>query len=248
MSKKPLRIIPVSMDSKWADAEANCQAIESRIKSDEIAEGSVFVFPELTLTGFVLDEPEKSALALDAEVIQKIKALAKAQKCAIVFGFIEQNLSQPTRPYNALLMVGPEGQVLAHYRKNHLFTLGQPCEAYLYSPGPSLVVTEFQGWRLGFAICFDLRFPEMYQHYRKMGVEAIILPACWVDGPHKEYQFKTLSSAQAILSHAYFVSVNRSGEDKSFKYSGSHYAFASTGESLTLDVRGAYLLSPRTKS
>lgn len=244
-----LKIIPVSLDIEWRNAEANAKKIHDHVegffkKNATIDPTScVFVFPELTLHGFVLLNPDSLAIEWTDPVLLDLQKCARTYRCNLVVGGIEENIADPKKPYNALWTIDSEGKILSHYRKQNLFTQGNPSEADLYQAGSSVTVAEIQGWKLGFGICFDLRFPEVFQHYRRMGVDATILPACWVDGPTKEDQFQVLSAGQAVLSQAYFISVNRAGEDPHFKYTGSHYAFAPTGQPVSLEPQGYYSLT-----
>lgn len=246
MENKELRIIPITLDLQWKNIPANIRAISDQVEARKRQLGDsppIFVFPELTLCGFVLDHPEGLALEIESEPIREVREIAARNGCYIVFGWIEKNPEDAQRPFNTLLMVGPDRKILAHYRKSHLFTQGSPSEIDLYTSGTGPITTKVAGWTIGFGICFDLRFPDLFQSYRRMGVDLILASACWVDGPTKEDQFRALSAGQAVLTQAYFVSVNRSGMDPQFKFSGSHYAFAPTGQLLEMSPGGAYRLN-----
>lgn len=244
MSRDQLVVVPMSVDLHWKNMDANIQSIADQIARNKIKSDSkpIYVFPELTLSGFVLDHPEEIAVDLNSDSVEKVKAIAAQHQCFIVFGFIENNPTDPKRPWNTLALVGPNQEVLSTYRKNHLFTLGQPSERDLYSPGSGPSMIQIDGWSVGFGICFDLRFPDLFQEYRKKQVDLILVSACWVDGPTKEDQFRTLAAGQSVLSQAYVVAVNRAGADPKYQYSGSHYAFAPTGKAVELEKNRFYQL------
>jgi len=223
------------MDLAWKDPAENIRRMSTEIRSRLAAHPGVdprsllFVFPELTLTGFVTGDPRTSALSRDSREVQAVLALARELGTAIVFGFPEP---AGDRVRNTLLFAGPGGDVVASFQKLHLFTQGKPSEAETYECGDQPVMTEYRGWKLGFGVCFDLRFPELFQNYAAQDVELIVLPACWVGGPTKSDQFQTLSRAHAILCRSFFAAVNRTGRDPNFSYEGEALVYGPRGEVL----------------
>jgi omega-amidase len=159
--------------------------------------------------------------------------LAREFQTAIVFGFPEK---QNGAPWNTLIFVDPTGRELGDYQKIHLFTAGSPSEHSTYEAGTSGVMIEFQGWKIAFGICFDLRFPQLFQAYARENVDLVILPACWVGGPGKSHQFQTLSAAHAIAGQYYFLSVNRSGSDPHFPYEGEALLYNPRGVKIEGDA------------
>lgn len=231
-SRRSLRIVPAPIELAWNDPAENLRRIEAELdrglSGASEPESQLFVFPELTLTGFVTESPRE--LLLDGPEVSALRKLASSRKTALAAGFPERNPAAPGRPFNALVLVDAEGEVRAHYRKLHLFTFGAKPETASYSAGSGGVLCEHRGWKLGLSLCFDLRFPALFQVYAREKADAILLPSCWVDGPHKSRQFELLSAAQAVLTQAYFVSVNRSGADPQFKYDGRAYVHGPFGE------------------
>jgi omega-amidase len=239
MSKSDLFLEPVALNLVWKDPQANVKAMRAEIaqrlqKSPEVSsQDRIFVFPELTLTGFVTTDPGSSALHREDQAIQSVHDLAKEFKTAIVFGFPERQEGPRAHvPWNTLIFVDPSGEELADYQKIHLFTAGSPSEHTTYEAGTSGVIVEYRGWKIAFGICFDLRFPPLFSEYAKEGADLVILPACWVGGAGKSHQLQTLSAAHAIAGQYYFLSVNRSGEDPNFKFEGETLVYSPKGELL----------------
>jgi predicted amidohydrolase len=198
---------------------------QTQAPSEEI----VFVFPELTLTAFVLENPK--AMTLESPEVKEVQALAKELKTGIVFGFPLQ--TETEKPKNRLSLVDPAGNFVGHYDKLHLFTLGNPAESDRYTEGPRGQTSFlYRGWRMALSICFDLRYADLYVDYRREGAEVIVAAACWVGGPSKALQFETLSRARAIEAQAYLCAVNRIGEDPRYKFEGGSFVFSPMGESL----------------
>jgi predicted amidohydrolase len=240
MSKPDLFIDPIPMNLVWNDPNANLQAMRSEItsrlkKSAQIdSKNRIFVFPELTLTGFVTENPELSALEREHEAVQGVRNLASEFKTSIVFGFPERQEGVGS-PWNTLVFIDPMGRELGDYQKMHLFTAGSPSEHSTYEAGTSGTIIEFQGWKIAFGICFDLRFPQLFQAYARESADLVILPACWVGGPGKSHQFQTLSAAHAIAGQYYFLSVNRAGSDPHFPYEGEALLYSPRGEQIEGD-------------
>jgi omega-amidase len=233
MSKPDLYLDPVPLNLVWKDPLANLKAMRIEIaarlkKAPQIAsQNRIFVFPELTLTGFVTENPGENALDREHEAVRGVKDLAREFHTAIVFGFPER---QQGAPWNTLIFVDPSGEELGDYQKIHLFTAGSPSEHTTYEAGTSGVMIEFQGWKIAFGICFDLRFPQLFQAYARENADLVILPACWLSGPGKSHHLQTLSAAHAIAGQYYFLSVNRSGSDPHFSFEGEALLYSPKGE------------------
>ncbi len=238
---------PISLDLAWKDPAENLRRmrteIQQRLKSKPNVSASerLFVFPELTLTGFVTDAPHLAALSRESEQVQAVSDMAREFGTGILAGFPEPGVKHRSVT-NTLLGFGSDGSVFADYQKLHLFTAGKPAESETYVAGDRGVVANYRGWRIGLGICFDLRFPELFQAYAAAGADVMILPACWVGGLTKSQQFKSLAQAHAILTQSFFLTVNRSGNDPYFQYEGEAFLFGPRGEGF--DGAGPFRLDP----
>jgi 5-aminopentanamidase len=243
-SKPDLYLDPVPMDLVWGDPWANVKRMREEITQrlhhaakhhPEIgSEDRIFVFPEMTLTGFDTAHAETVALDRNTEVVQSVHALARELKTAIVFGFPERGASK--RPVNTLLFIDSSGEEVADYQKMHLYTgslPGAPSEPEMFDGGKAGVIVEYHGWKIGLAICFDLRFPQLFHAYAEEGADLVLQIASWIPGPLKSYQFQTLSAAHAIMGQYYFLSVNRSGHDAAFTFEGEALVYSPKGERLS---------------
>jgi len=255
MARLPLFVDPVEMDLAFNEPEENLRrmrkSVDDRLAAhpDIPAQERLFVFPELTLTGFVTGSPRSFSTERPDPVIDGLRALARETGTALAAGFPEtregdgghgpaapearpSSSRERGKPYNVLALVGPDGRILAKYRKTHLFTFGKTPETAAYSAGEAGVLCMYRGWRVALSVCFDIRFPRLYHAYAREGADLILAASCWLGGPHKAYQYKTINSAHAILTQAYVAAVNRTGKDPSFSYEGGAHVFSPFGEDL----------------
>src|SRR5207247_7512191 len=121
--------------------------------------------------------------------------------------------------YNSQILVDPQGNIAAKYRKIHLYAVAPVEEQTCFAPGDSFVSFELGGLLFGFSICYDLRFPEMY---RKLAVEqkvgAFVVSSAW-PFPRDEH-FRVLAIARAIENQSYVVASNRVGKDDDLWFCG----------------------------
>lgn len=243
MSKQPLRLQLFPMDLAWADPEENVARMERSLaercsKSSSTAPETVCVFPEMTLTGFMLEGV--TALENESKHVNRARTLAEKFKTGIVFGYPERD-PNGGKPWNRLELVGPDGKTVCAYRKKRLFTRGSPSESELYSPGDLEGVAHYRGWKIALRICFDLRFAELFDPLRKDAVDLVVLSACWLGGPHKADQFRILSASRAISAQCYFAALNRTGSDPNANYEGDAHVFRPQGDALELHPEGTLL-------
>ena len=235
MMRESLSVLPVALDLAWNDPEENLNRIDAAIQKgvSGVREPAslLFLFPEVTLTAFVTESPKSFSVDEKDGPVARLRDIAAKYGVGLVAGFPETH-SGGAKPFNASLLIGPDGHIHAHYRKMHLFTFGKNPESERYSKGNAGAVALYRGWNIGLSVCFDARFTRLYHAYAQAGVDLILVSSCWVGGEHKSYQYKTLTSAHAIATQAYVAAVNRSGRDPNFDYDGSAYVFSPYGENM----------------
>lgn len=117
-------------------------------------------------------------------------------------------LLEEGRVYNAAVLA-ERGRVKAVYRKVHLFDAYGYRESEVFAPGPGPVTAEVGGFTAGLAVCFDLRFPELFRVEALRGADLFIVPAAWYSGPHKLAQWRILTAARAHENTAYLVAAGQ---------------------------------------
>jgi predicted amidohydrolase len=225
-----MKIALVSLDIKWENKEENKDRISKLLRTFSERKVDLVIFPETTLTGFTMN-PEKLEEELSSSgSIVFFQDCAKKMHSYIAFGMILQNSS--AKPTNNLLVISPQGEVIASYKKIHPFSYAG--EDKVYSAGEELSKIVINGFTVGLSICYDLRFPELFQGLSKES-DLIINIANWPKG--RVEHWRCLLQARAIENQVFFVGVNRTGIDGN----GLEYEKSS----LIFDPRGRTLLPER---
>jgi predicted amidohydrolase len=222
-----MKIALVQYDPVWENKEANKEKLMHLL--DSVSEKvDLFVFPEMTLTGFTM----KSALlgeVVDEDTFIYFRKIAKKKSSHIVAGMIAK---EGDKIFNSLIHVNRKGALESIYHKIHPFSSGG--EDLNYSKGTKPVVTNIDDWKAGLSICYDLRFPELYRCYGKERVHLMINIANW---PNTRIEhWRTLLKARAIENQCYVVGVSRVGNDPKNLYNGFSSIFGPIGEEVIVLV------------
>ncbi|MDT9593026.1 carbon-nitrogen hydrolase family protein [Nocardioides zeae] len=184
-----------------------------RLAEDAVGRGAdLLVFPEFAM--FELPQLTRAfvdaAEPLDGPFAGQVGQLAKELSATIVYGLVETS-PDPDRAYNTLLVVGPDGERVAAYRKQHLYDAFGYQESAFICPGDLDAPQTFtvDGVEVGMLTCYDLRFPEPARRVVDAGAEVLLYPASWVPGPRKEFHWKTLLLARAIENTVFVAGVSQ---------------------------------------
>ncbi len=206
-----MRIAVGQFDSD-PDPVANAQRI-ARLAERASGDGAALLLaPEGSLVNF-LDDPNASGRAaepLDGPFVEALHEASAASGIAIAAGtFVPDEKSG--RVHNTLV-VSRNGRLLAAYRKIHLYDAFSFVESETVAPGgESPPVVEIDGVRVGFATCYDLRFPELFRVLQQAGADVFAIASAWVRGPLKEEHWLTLLRARSIENTCYVVAADQIG-------------------------------------
>jgi predicted amidohydrolase len=193
--------IPVSPDPAVNLSRARDALREAGAGGAELA-----VFPEATMARFGSDL-RAAAEPLDGPFCTGLGAACAAACVAAVAGVFEP--SADGRVYNTAVAFSAAGDLVASYRKLHLFdALGQR-ESDLVAPGDDVVVTSLAGARVGLQICYDIRFPELTRALAVGGASLVTVSAAWQAGLFKEEHWVTLLRARAIENTVWIAAVGQ---------------------------------------
>lgn len=190
-----------------------------------------------------LDQQRSVELALplhETPAFVMSQAFAKRHGVSVQAGTILAKVPDEARVENVSVVFDREGNVIAEYRKIHLFDIddlgnGAFRESDYIKPGNEIVTWEFEGIVFGTAICFDGRFPELFRALRLKGAEIITLPAAYttVTG---EAHWELLARARAVETQCHFIACGLGG---SVTVDGQHKS--SYGHSVIVDAWGRVL-------
>lgn len=201
------------------------------------AEGvDVLVFPESLMTPFdaSADEFATQAEPLDGPFCSDVETLAAKHGIWVIYTANEKGAD--TRPFNTAVVVDDAGMRRAVYRKVHLFDTDFVKESDKVSAGDEFMApVETPFGRIGVAICYDLRFPEQARAAALAGVDVMVYPSAWVDGPRKVDQWRTLLAARAVENEFFVAGLSRC--DRAFggakrDYAGHSCVFGPLGETI----------------
>lgn len=191
--------VSVGQFNPGADVTANLATMR-RLSASAAQEGSkLILFPEEAMFSVGQVDGDFSA-AVDAQwttFVQGLSLIAADTGIAVIAGGYES--SGEARPYNTLVAVGDDGEILGTYRKLHLYDAFSYQESTRIKPGDKgVTVVDVGGFKVGIMTCYDIRFPELARALAISGVDLICVSAAWFKGEHKVDHWETLLKARAI--------------------------------------------------
>jgi predicted amidohydrolase len=190
------------------DFAANLATALEIVEQAAAKEVELVAFPEVFL--FIGGRKGKleHAQPLDGEVVGKFREAAKRHGMAILMGSIHERIpDDEEKVYNTSIWIDARGEIAATYRKLKLFDVDLPevriKESDTIKPGDALPpVIDTPLGRVGLTICFDLRYPELYQHLRGKGAEIIFIPSSFT-APTGAAHWEALLRARAVENQVF---------------------------------------------
>jgi len=200
---------------------------EEYIKYASLQKVELIIFPEMSLSGYVMESEDISEEQTSSASLFFFSSLAKYYHIAIIFGMVLKDKNSPLAQ-NCAIFMDNKGEIKAKYIKIHPFTLAH--EEQFYQQGNTLSIIEYKNHRIALTICYDLRFAQLYSILEKSS-DIIVNIASW---PTKRVtHWESLLKARAIENQLYIIGVNRSGIDgNGLEYCESSHIFNANGEDL----------------
>lgn len=230
LNKEILKLAILQYVINNKEPEENFQKITYFLKKND---NDIVILPEMGITGYNFNKLKEN-LENSNIYLEKLKFLSKEKQVAIctTLPFKENQAI-----YNRLFFITPSEEIY-FYDKKYLINWGGFLEKNFFKNGNSVQVISYKSWLIGFAICYDLRFPELFyelNHYsfKKYGdfLKLIIIPSQW---PKRRVEhFIQLSRARAIENLCYVVSANNIGVNGNLEFNG---------QSLIVDPDGNFVL------
>jgi omega-amidase len=213
----------VQLDIAWEDKQANHARVREMIQQACPGRGDLIVLPELFDVGFTLNTT--IAIDHDETTLAFLRSLADETGCT-VHGSRALPGPTPTHALNCATICQPDhADPVCEYAKIHPFSFGRESDAY--TGGDTLTHYTWNRARVCPAVCYDLRFPELFRLGAKAGAEVFVLGANWPS--HRQQHWRTLSIARAIENQAFMIAVNRCGDDPHLPYAGGSIAIDPKG-------------------
>ncbi len=211
-----------------SDSQANWDSARGLIERAAALGASFVATPENT--NYLGPHPEKVRLAesLDGETCSRFSELAKRLGIHLLLGSFNERSDDPVRCYNTSVLFAPDGSRVAAYRKIHLFDVDVSeevrfQESATVKAGASVVAADTPLATFGLSICYDLRFPELYQALVRAGAEVLTIPSAFTATTGKDH-WHVLQRARAIESQCYVIAPAQSGrhDDDGLRESYGH--------------------------
>jgi predicted amidohydrolase len=211
-----------------SNEQANWESARSLIER-AAGYGAAFVAtPENTNYLGPHDEKVRRAEPLGGPTCTRFAELARRLGIHLLLGSFNEKSGEERRCFNTSVLFGPDGLILATYRKMHLFDVDVPggprfAESDTCKPGDAVTVVETPLARFGLSICYDLRFPELYRRMTDEGAQVLMIPAAFTLATGKDH-WEPLMRARAIETQCYVIAPAQHGDhdDAGIKASWGH--------------------------
>jgi len=210
-----IRVACVQMTSR-TDKAANLATAERLVAQAAASGADVVVLPEKW--NAIGDSALYHSTAEPLEGGESVTAMsewARRHGITLVGGSIAERREGREKLSNTSLVFDPDGQVVALYRKIHLFDVEVGGVIYRESeaeePGEEPVVAEAEDWRIGLSVCYDVRFPELYRILALEGAHLVTVPAHFTTPTGKDH-WHVLLRARAIENQLYVAAAAQIGE------------------------------------
>jgi predicted amidohydrolase len=230
-----LRAAVVQLNST-NDKVRNLAAAESLVRAAAADGAELVALPEkwnLLADG---EELLAGAEMLDGSSLGAARTWAKDLGIHLLAGSISEQGGPAGKAFNTSVLIGPDGQDVAAYRKIHMFDVDVEgvayCESEHEEPGEEIVSVSLGDATIGLSVCYDLRFPELYRILAVRGARILAVPSAFTAATGRDH-WDPLLRARAIENQAFVLAPNQFGE------APPH--FSSYGHSAIVDPWGAIL-------
>ncbi|KAM7262984.1 hypothetical protein ACFE04_000667 [Oxalis oulophora] len=218
------------------DLSTNLATCSRLVKEAASAGAKMLCFPEnFAYVGAKDGDSLKIAEPLDGPIIQQYRSLARESNIWLSLGGFQEKGNDDAHLRNTHLVIDDSGDIMATFRKIHLFDVDIPGgrsykEGTFTEPGDEIVAVDSPVGRLGLTVCYDLRFPELYQQLRfKHDAKVLLVPSAFTTITGQAH-WEILLRARAIETQCYVIAAAQAGKHNDKR--------ESWGESLIIDPWG----------
>ena len=221
-----MKVASIQLSVIEGDKDATLKKAKHAI--EESGDADLVILPEIWNLGFMsFDQYVDKAETIEGPTPSLMRSLAQ-EKCIYLHtgSFVEK---EKGKYYNTSLLLSPDGEILAKYRKIHLFGYNSK-ETQILSPGDEVAVADTPFGKIGMATCFDLRFPELFRAMVDKGAQYFLVCSAW---PYPRIEpWIMLNRVRALENQCFLISANSAGIN-----CGSQFV----GHSMVIDPWGTIL-------
>ncbi len=214
------KVAVVQYDPASDDKEKNIEKAAEKVKKASRQGAKFVVLPEYFSIGGGSDGCDVLAEPVPGYTVERLMDISKNNGVYICGSMLE---GTEDHVYNTAIFTSPDGELIATYRKMHLFMDEQDN----ICAGDETVVVETEYGKIGLMICYDAIFPEVARDLGSKGAELILVPSNWPDPFKPQWQLAT--SARALDNQVWLAAANCIGADDKFTYFGNSRIVAPTG-------------------
>jgi len=220
------RLACIQFRSRLGDVAHNLAEMARWCKEAACQDAAVALFPEACLTGYAWPHAmAKWAMPFAEELRERVTEIAVQNRLLLAFGMPERDGNEI---YNSLIIVGPQGEALARYRKTHLWA----AESKWAKPGNHLITCRTELAHFGLMLCYDTRFPEVSRVLALRGVQVALVASAWRASHVEEWRF--CARARAIDNGIFVAGSDAILDADHFSCAGGSLIVGPSGEILAL--------------
>ena len=208
-----MRVAAVQLNST-ADKDRNLEAAERLVRAAAADGAELVALPEKWNLLAAGPELLAGAEPLEGPTLTAARAWARELGIHLLAGSVSEQ-GPDGKAFNTSVLIGPDGEDLAAYRKIHMFDVDVDGIAYRESdheePGGEIVVASLPQASLGLSVCYDLRFPELYRILAVRGARIVAVPSAFTLATGRDH-WEVLLRARAIEDQVFVLAPNQFGE------------------------------------
>jgi predicted amidohydrolase len=227
MSGRP-SIVAAIQNCAGPDVRQNLRIISALSLAAASAGAQTIIVPEAF--AFLGPDEEKQKivepLPEGGPVLEHCQNLARQTGCDLILGGFHERSDVPGKAYNTCVHLSKSGEIVTMYRKIHMFDVALAdgtvlAESSRTIPGSTLVTTQLPFGTLGLSICYDVRFPYVYQSLVDQGAIALTVPSAFTATTGKAH-WHVLLRARAIEAQCYVIAPAQHGHNWGKRHSYGH--------------------------
>jgi predicted amidohydrolase len=225
------------------DPAANAAVLVDAVRGASKGGAAMLFTPEMS---GLIDRDRRRAAAhivpeVESPVLAAVQAAARDARIWVALGSLAVR-REDGKWANRSLLVSPEGEVAARYDKIHMFDVSLESgeawrESAAYTPGDQVVTAQTPIGRLGLAVCYDVRFPALFEALGRQRCDAIAIPAAFTV-PTGEAHWHLLLRARAVEASAYVIAAAQVGEHADGRRTYGHSLVVGPWGDVVLDMGG----------